>query len=166
MPLNKRMRIFLFLSILFVCIGCDQGTKSMAIDQLAYEAPIRYFDGFFTLMYAENSGAFLGLGDSLSPGFKYLLLIFLPTLVLFVFAATYFKQSANWFQFTGMSLIVAGGTGNLMDRIAHGSVVDFMNISIGGLRTGIFNFADVAVTVGLVALLVGVYWTKPAQKTV
>jgi len=50
---------------------------------------------------------------------------------------------------TGLSLIVAGGLGNLMDRLLHhGAVIDFMNIDLGGLRTGVFNIADVAIVVG------------------
>lgn len=154
---NKWLKYSLFLAIIVVCVGCDQQTKIMAKEQLAYKAPVEYLDGMFKLIYAENTGAFLGLGDSLSPNLKYIFLIFIPTLVLFIFAATYFKASSSISQFVGMSLIVAGGIGNLIDRIAYGSVIDFMNIDIGGLRTGIFNFADVAVSTCLILLLITIY---------
>ena len=157
---NKWLKHGLFLAILTVCIGCDQQTKFMAKEQLSYGQPIEYLNGMFKLIYAENTGAFLGLGDSLSPNLKYLFLIFIPTFVLFLFTVTYFKTSNSYGQFIGMSLIVGGGIGNLIDRIAYGSVVDFMNISIGGLRTGIFNFADVAVSTGLILLLVSMYSHK------
>jgi signal peptidase II len=50
----------------------------------------------------------------------------------------------------GGILFIAGGTSNLVDRIARGNVVDFMNVGIGSLRTGIFNVADVALMVGVV----------------
>ncbi|MEM6321035.1 MAG: signal peptidase II [Bacteroidota bacterium] len=157
---NKWFKYGFFIAIIFACVSCDQHTKQLAKEQLAYAEPISYLDGAFVLIYAENTGAFLGLGDSLSPNLKYLFLIFIPTLVLFLFAATYFKTSANLWQFIGMSLIVAGGIGNLIDRIAYGSVVDFMNIGIGDLRTGIFNVADIAVSVGLTLLLIGIYRPK------
>ncbi len=157
---NKWLKYGFFLAILAICVGCDQQTKLMAKEQLSYSQPIEYLDGTFKLIYAENTGAFLGLGDSLSPNLKYLFLVFIPTLVLFLFAVTYFKASNSYGQFIGMSLIVGGGIGNLMDRIAYGSVIDFMNISFGGLRTGIFNFADVAVSAGLILLLISLYWTK------
>jgi signal peptidase II len=53
-----------------------------------------------------------------------------------------------------VSLFIAGGVGNLIDRIMHnGSVVDFLNVGIGPLRTGIFNFADVFVMGGSMLLL-------------
>lgn len=154
---NKWFKYSLFLAIIVICVGCDQQTKIMAKEQLAYAAPVEYLDGMFKLIYAENTGAFLGLGQSLSPNLKYIFLIFIPTFVLFIFAATYFKASSTLGQFVGMSLIVAGGIGNLIDRIAYGSVIDFMNIDIGGLRTGIFNFADVAVSTGLILLLFTIY---------
>ena len=45
-------------------------------------------------------------------------------------------------------LFAAGGASNLVDRIAYGSVIDFMNLGIGSLRTGIFNVADMAIMLG------------------
>jgi signal peptidase II len=52
-----------------------------------------------------------------------------------------------------VSLVFAGGVGNLIDRIIHnGFVVDFINIGIGPIRTGIFNVADVAVMGGSILL--------------
>ena len=154
---KKWLKYLVFLGIIVVCVGCDQHTKSLAKEQLSYSAPISYLDGFFTLIYAENTGAFLGLGESLHPNLKYFFLVFLPTLVLFLFAATYFKASSSMAQFVGMSLIVAGGIGNLIDRVTQGMVIDFMNIGIGEVRTGIFNFADVAVTTGLLLLIYTIY---------
>ncbi len=159
---NKWFKYSLFFAILTICISCDQQTKQMAKEQLAYSRPIEYLDGTFKLMYAENTGAFLGLGTSLSPNLKYLFLIFIPTFVLFLFTITYFKASKSIGQFIGMSLIVGGGIGNMIDRIAYGSVVDFMNIDIGGIRTGIFNFADLAVFCGLLLLLFTIYKGKEA----
>jgi signal peptidase II len=52
------------------------------------------------------------------------------------------------FQTLGLTLFVAGGAANLLDRIQYGRVVDFMNLGIGPVRTGIFNVADVALMIG------------------
>ena len=49
----------------------------------------------------------------------------------------------------GVALFVRGGVSNLLDRIIHGAVVDFMNVGIGPLRTGIFNVADMAIMLGV-----------------
>ncbi len=54
-----------------------------------------------------------------------------------------------------LSLIVGGGLGNLIDRLLnHGVVVDYISMGVGSLRTGVFNLADAAITVGLVVILV------------
>jgi signal peptidase II len=45
----------------------------------------------------------------------------------------------------GVALFVAGGVSNLLDGIAYGKVIDFMNVGLGPVRTGIFNVADVAI---------------------
>ena len=53
-----------------------------------------------------------------------------------------------------LSLIAGGGLSNLIDRIVYGGyVVDFLNIGLGSLRTGIFNIADVTIMVGAIYLL-------------
>jgi signal peptidase II len=55
-----------------------------------------------------------------------------------------------------LACIIGGGIGNLIDRVAYqGSVIDFMNLGLGRLRTGIFNAADLAVLVGAILLLLG-----------
>jgi signal peptidase II len=54
-----------------------------------------------------------------------------------------------------VTLFVAGGASNLVDRITYGMVIDFMNVGIGPLRTGIFNVADIAVVVGGILMLEG-----------
>ena len=54
----------------------------------------------------------------------------------------------------GLSVILAGGLGNLVDRWFHdGSVVDFVSLGVGELRTGIFNLADIAIIAGLLLVV-------------
>jgi signal peptidase II len=53
----------------------------------------------------------------------------------------------------GLTLLAAGGASNWADRVVHGRVVDFLNVGIGSLRTGIFNVADIAIMAGVVMLL-------------
>ena len=45
-------------------------------------------------------------------------------------------------------MFAAGGASNWIDRVMHGSVIDFMNVGIGPFRTGIFNVADMAIMLG------------------
>ena len=52
-------------------------------------------------------------------------------------------------------LVISGGFSNLLSRILNdGHVIDFMNVGIGWLRTGTFNFADMAIMTGVITLFV------------
>ena len=54
----------------------------------------------------------------------------------------------------GAALFIAGGLSNWIDRVIHGRVVDFLNVGLGPLRTGVFNVADVAIMAGVAIFLV------------
>lgn len=159
MKLKKSiLKLGLFLCILTIGIGCDQTTKEIAKTQLAYQAPVKYYEGLFTLTYYENSGAFLGMGEQLSPSIKLMLLILLPFLILLISTFHIFKNQFSGLYFLGFSLLIAGGLGNLIDRWMDGFVIDFMHIRImDTVKTGVFNFADVYITVG-VLLLFFYFW--------
>jgi signal peptidase II len=62
------------------------------------------------------------------------------------------SQQAPW-HLVGLALVIGGGVSNWIDRAVRGSVVDFMNIGLGWLRTGVFNIADVALMAGAATLL-------------
>ena len=64
-----------------------------------------------------------------------------------------FSKALNKWQIVGMSFIIGGGISNVYDRILYSAVTDFMNMGLFGLRTGIFNFADVSIMVGLGIML-------------
>ncbi|MBC7387268.1 MAG: signal peptidase II [Cryobacterium sp.] len=149
--LSHRAKIFWILGLILV----DQATKLAAIQSLKGQFPRVHLGGLFRMEYAENSGAFLSLGATLSAELRVL---------IFVIAVGGFLGAAGWVLFRdrkldrttafSLSLIVGGGVGNLIDRIFrpnHG-VVDFLNVGIGNVRTGIFNVADMAIMLGVILL--------------
>ncbi|HQU16978.1 MAG: signal peptidase II [Chromatiales bacterium 21-64-14] len=149
-------RLALVLLVLFACVGCDQVTKYAAQRFLTPGTVITLADGAVRLQYVENTGAFLSLGAGLSDRLRYLAFTVATSVVLGVIAS-YLLLSRNLGRSSAFacSLILAGGISNVMDRVLHGgAVVDFLNVGIGRLRTGIFNVADVAIVVGALTLLV------------
>jgi signal peptidase II len=64
------------------------------------------------------------------------------------------SATLDWRSLFALTLIFSGGLGNLIDRILYDRhVTDFMNLGVFGLRTGIFNFADVYITLGVILAL-------------
>jgi signal peptidase II len=102
----------------------------------------------------ENTGAMLGFGANFPPIIKIILLQIIPVFVLMVllYRVLTKKRIDRWLVFA-FALVIGGGIGNLIDRIIYGSVTDFFQIRLGFLKTGIFNMADVAVTIGVLMIL-------------
>lgn len=153
--MNKITRIAAILLIVFVNIGCDQISKSVVRENLEYHESVQLVGDNVILMKVENSGAFLSLGDSLNPAMKNLLLLALPVLSILFGLWWVFSQSGNLDKGVLIALcsIMGGGIGNVFDRLVHGSVTDFLFVQYGIFRTGIFNFADVSITVGVIFIV-------------
>ena len=138
----------LLLIVIGATIGCDRVTKHVAATTLP-DAPSRSFlADTFRLEYVENTGAFLGVGADWPPGVRTALFGFGNGLLLV--ALVLFAMRERWprLALLGVALLAAGGASNLLDRITYGMVIDFMNVGIGSLRTGIFNVADMAIMLG------------------
>ena len=136
------------------CIGCDQMTKSIAVDRLQGAEPIDLASGMLRLHYAENRGAFLGLGYSWPNGARVAVFVVLTAAVLLAGLWVVLRRRDRIDAATvGLVLMIGGGLGNLADRALQGFVVDFLNVGVGSLRTGIFNVADMAILAGALLLV-------------
>ena len=149
-----RSERWLVVALLFAAtIGCDRVTKHLATESLA-GAPTRSFlADTFRLTYAENAGGFLSLGADLAEPIRTTIFTIGTGVILLVLFTLLWRTGWQSWRTAGLSLFIAGGISNWFDRLVSGHVVDFLNIGIGWLRTGVFNVADMAVMLG-VALLV------------
>jgi signal peptidase II len=132
-------------------------TKHVATSKLAGKPGVSYLADTVRLEYAENPGGFLSLGSELPDWARTGLLTVSAGIGLLVVAVAALKLRWIGLPRIGAILYIAGGASNLVDRIARGSVVDFMNVGIGSLRTGIFNVADVALMAGIVLIVFGLH---------
>ena len=144
-------RIAKVLLVVFGSILVDQGTKIWARNKFEGQGETSYLNDMFVWVFAENKGAFLGWGSELTGVPNFLLLKLFPTLlILGLFYMTLFSKEFLKNQVIPFSLILGGGLSNLFDRVVYGKVVDFMNVGIGDLRTGIFNVADMVILTGII----------------
>lgn len=150
-----KKRILTLFLILLAIIVCDRITKNIAKQNLPQHETIRLLHDTVRLQYAENTGAFLSLGSRISEPARYIVFtllvgIFLGCLFIYILISKHLTR----LQIVAMSIVLGGGCGNLIDRIANeGRVFDFMNVGIGPLRTGIFNVADMSITFGVLWFL-------------
>lgn len=153
--LSVKDKLTVLTAITLTCAIIDQSTKVAAVQWLKGIEPIIFLNNLFRLEYAENTGAFLGMGSSLPDWQRYLVLtIFSSAILVGLVVFLLIKKDLSRLDLYGYGLILAGGVSNMIDRIRAGVVIDFMNMGIGDLRTGIFNIADVAIMGGLVLVLV------------
>lgn len=148
-------KFFLIGATSVISIALDQFTKYLANQYLITRDAMGWWNDFFVLTYSINHGAFLGLGHTLPENIRNL--IFSGLVGIFLVGFTIYAlrdKSMGRLQNIACGLIISGGFSNLYDRITnHGGVVDFMNMGIGGLRTGIFNVADMAIMAGVFMLV-------------
>ena len=142
------------IPILLACIGSDQLTKWLAARYLAPAGSLSFLCDTLRLSYVENSGGFLGLLGGLPENFRFLLLtcgvagLVVPGLIGILWSTALRLSTAIL-----AILVLGGGLSNLVDRLVNdGRVIDFLNIGLGGFRTGIFNLADVWILFGSFAL--------------
>jgi signal peptidase II len=145
-------------------IGCDRVTKHAASAMLDGEPDRSYMADTVRLGYVENTGGFLSLGSDLPPVVRTAVFSVATGLALIALIAIAVRKRHDSLSALGLVLFVAGGSSNWIDRIARGSVVDFLNVGIGPLRTGVFNVADVAIMFGAGLFLLGELRTRPAAR--
>ena len=153
--MTKLPRTLIVFLITLTCVGCDQATKFAAKQHLQHGSDYSYAGDTVRLLYAENTGAFLSLGSSLSEPLRQLIFtVLVGVFLLGLIAFLLLSRELTPFSVYCLSLVAAGGLSNLIDRIAYdGRVIDFLNVGIGSLRTGIFNVADMAITFGALFML-------------
>ena len=150
----RRFRQSLVVLLLVVAtVGCDRVTKHLAIENLAGGPTHSFLGDTIRLTYAQNTGGFLSLGAGLPPALRTAVFTIATGVILLLMGALAWRERGSLWHAAAFSLFVAGGASNWFDRVNDGSVVDFLNVGIGWLRTGIFNVADVAIMLG-VALFV------------
>ena len=142
--------------LLAATAGCDRVTKHLAVSALAGYPDHSYLADTVRLQYHENPGAFLSFGASWTPEVRALVFQIGNSLFLIALGSRR-EPAARWsrVESCGLALFFAGALSNLVDRITMGSVIDFLNVGIGPLRTGIFNVADVAILAGVGLPVVG-----------
>ena len=138
------------IGIIVAIVALDQWSKWMIKTSydLYHSEPI--IQGFFHFTYVTNDGMAFGLSF---PGGKQVLLFVTFTLTGVIIWMLWREKKGHDLIRYGLSFILAGAIGNMIDRAMYGKVVDFLDIMIGDFHWYIFNVADSAVTIGMILFI-------------
>ncbi len=130
-------------------VVADQLTKGMVRAWLPLHSVVTIIPDLLDFRYVRNTGAAFGLLNSVDIPFKPALMTAVALFAL-IAIAIYASRAAPDEQLTklGLALVLGGAVGNLIDRIATGYVVDFVDVYWGDWHFWAFNVADAAITVG------------------
>ncbi|OGW39301.1 MAG: signal peptidase II [Nitrospirae bacterium RBG_13_39_12] len=126
-------------------VALDQITKYLVITYLNPLDSIE-ISPFLHLVSVRNTGAAFGMFKSFSSSFFISVSVLAITFVIWLLVTGKY----NYF---GLSLVLGGAIGNLIDRIIYGKVVDFIDFSVGRFHWPAFNVADSSLTVGIIIIL-------------
>ena len=117
----------------------------------------------FNLTLVHNEGISLGLFQASSDFMRWALVGVTGAVSSFV--ALWLWREANRLDALGLSLVLGGALGNLVDRVRYGYVVDYADLHFGAFRPFlVFNIADAAITIGVLVLLARALFAKDGSK--
>jgi signal peptidase II len=138
----KRAKHVLF--IVFTVIALDQITKYLVINYIGPFDSVK-LSPFLHLVSVRNTGAAFGMFKNFSGSF----FIGISVVAIIFIIWLIFTSKYNYF---GLSLVLGGAIGNLIDRVRYGKVVDFIDFSVGSFHWPAFNVADSSLTVGIIII--------------
>jgi signal peptidase II len=146
----RPVEIITILSVL----GVDQLTKQLVRYSLTLHDSVKVIPGFLDLTHVQNTGAAFGLLNAADFPYKPAVMIGIAAIALVAIAAYgaqlgFHERLARF----GLSLILGGAFGNLIDRAVVGYVVDFVDVYWGDSHFWAFNVADAAISIGAILVL-------------
>lgn len=138
----------LFFAVAAAGIFLDQLTKRLAVAYLKGQAAVDLIPGVLRLRFITNTGAAFGSFTDK----RWVFLTFSSVAIVLILLYVLLKKEIRPLFLIGLSFVFSGGIGNMIERIAQGYVVDFIDFYL--IDFAVFNIADSFVTVGAVLLII------------
>ena len=148
--------------VLAVILTLDMLSKWLVTQTLVLHQSVSLAGSFLRLTYVRNTGAaFSLLADFHSP-WRLVLFVTVPVVAFLLLTYLAYREKHHRFRtLCPLGLVSGGALGNLLDRIFSGTVVDFIDVSIGSFHWPVFNLADSAVVIGVGWLLFSTFRRRP-----
>ncbi|MEZ5933103.1 MAG: signal peptidase II [Alphaproteobacteria bacterium] len=150
--MNKRRWIHAAI-LLIVCLSVllDQGMKWLVVNIIMQPPDVIPLLPFLNLRLGFNTGVSFGLFNELFADAP----VLLASLMFLIVGGLAFWawRAQTWTELIGLSLVIGGALGNIIDRLRLGAVVDFLDLHAAGWHWPTFNTADIGITAGAALLL-------------
>ncbi len=152
------MTLYIALGMIVALVGADQLIKFLAATYLAPKGSVPIIQDMLHLTYLENDGAAFGLFG----GMQWILIVVTALLLALLVFLIVTKRIHTPFLVYTVSLIIAGGLGNLIDRVFRHYVIDYIDVQLIGFA--VFNLADCCVVIGTILALIYVLFVQPKKE--
>lgn len=148
--MSTRVQLLVALAVVVL----DQIVKAMVRSRLMLHESVTVIPGFFDLTRVHNTGAAYGFLNGVDFPFKTALLACVATAALIGLTLYAVKLDRNQgLTRAGLTLVIGGAAGNLIDRVTAGYVLDFVDLYRGNWHFWAFNVADSAISIGVVLMI-------------
>lgn len=153
------LKYLILLGVLVSVIVLDQFTKYLILERFRLGETLPIISDLFNLTYVQNRGAAFGLLAQTNPAFRVPFFIIVPTIALISIGYVFRKVGNQDYKLaSALSLVISGALGNLIDRLNHGFVVDFLDFHWKwGYHFPAFNVADSAICIGVGILMLDLF---------
>lgn len=151
---NRTGRFIAWISIAILVIAADQATKWAIIEWVPLYGKVP-LNSFLNLTHQQNSGAAFSFLANESGWQRWFFVVLASIVSAFIFGWLWrIRQGGPMLLAVGLSLVLGGAVGNLIDRAVLGYVTDFIQVWFGNWAFPSFNVADSAISVGAALLII------------
>ena len=164
-PFMKR-KYWILIIVCLLVLFLDQWTKLIIQRSLSLYQRIEVIHGFFNLVHVRNTGGAFGIfgGEGGGIGSLFFVVVSVVAIGSILILLTRLKEDEVIISLS-LSFILSGAVGNLIDRLWHGEVVDFLDFYVSSYHWPAFNIADSAICVGI-GLMILVLFVKDHKKKI
>ena len=148
-------RAIIFFGISLSVIALDQISKNHIVNNIGLNQGYSLISDYLDVVHVRNSGAAFGFFSGSRGSINRIILTLVSVAALIVIAGMAFWFSdGSMLSLVALAFFFGGASGNLIDRIIHGEVVDFIDVHVGTIHWPAFNVADTSLCIGAVLFCV------------
>jgi signal peptidase II len=164
-PVMKR-KYWILIIVCLLILFLDQWTKQAVQQSLSLYQKVEVIHGFFNLVHVRNTGGAFGIfgGEKGGVGSFFFLVVSVVAIGSIIFLLIRLKEDEKIVSLS-LSFILSGAIGNLIDRLRHGEVVDFLDFYVSSYHWPAFNIADSAICAGIGLMALALFFRDRKKRT-